>query len=333
MKGDMKMKGYKAFNKDLTCRGMQYEIGKEFTFDGKPIPCRQGFHFCETIADCYEFYAESDDTRICEVEAVGDIAEEGVKRVTNKIRILAEITCENLRKGNTGKSNSGYRNSGDKNSGDSNSGIWNSGNWNSGYRNSGDRNSGNRNSGNWNSGNRNSGDRNSGYWNSGDRNSGDRNSGNRNSGNWNSGYWNSGYRNSGDRNSGNWNSGYWNSGDWNSGDRNSGIFCTEKEPKIKIFDKDSDWTFEDWYESRAYRVMKGCPYSYSDFIDADDMSDKEKENHPEYKTIGGYVKIFVAKAEDKQAWWNKLSSSDKEAVKSLPGFDKDKFRECTEITV
>ena len=303
MKGDMKMKGYKAFNKDLTCRGMQYEIGKEFTFDGEPIPCRQGFHFCETIADCYEFYAESDDTRICEVEAVGDIAEEGVKRVTNKIRILAEITCENLRKGNTGKSNSGYRNSGDRNSGDRNSG----------YRNSGDRNSG-------------------------DRNSGDRNSGYRNSGDWNSGDWNSGYRNSGDRNSGDRNSGYrnsgdWNSGDWNSGYRNSGIFCTEKEPKIKIFDKDSDWTFEDWYESRAYRVMERCPYSYSDFIDADDMSDEEKENHPEYKTIGGYVKIFVAKAENKQAWWNKLSSSDKEAVKSLPNFDKDKFRECTEITV
>ena len=308
MKGDMKMKGYKAFNKDLTCRGMQYEIGKEFTFDGEPIPCRQGFHFCETIADCYEFYAESDDTRICEVEAVGDIAEEGVKRVTNKIRILAEITCESLRKGNTGKSNSGYRNSGDRNSGDRNSGDRNSGDWNSGYRNSGDWNSGD-----WNSGYRNSGDWNSGDWNSGYRNSGDRNSG---------------YRNSGDRNSGDWNS-----GDWNSGDRNSGIFCTEKEPKIKIFDKDSDWTFKDWYESRAYRVMEGCPYSYSDFIDADDMSDKEKENHPEYKTIGGYVKVFVAKAEDKQAWWDKLSSSDKEAVKNLPNFDKYKFRECTEITV
>ena len=79
--------------------------------------------------------------------------------------------------------------------------------------------------------------------------------------------------------------------------------------------------------------MEGCPYSYSDFIDGDNMSDEEKENHPEYKTIGGYVKVFVAKAEDKQAWWNNLSSSDKEAVKSLPNFDKDKFRECTEITV
>lgn len=35
----------------------------------------------------------------------------------------------------------------------------------------------------------------------------------------------------------------------------------------------------------------------------------------------------------KQAWWDKLSSSDKAAVKNLPNFDKDKFRECTEITV
>ena len=113
------MKGYKAFNNDLTCRGMQYEVGKEYVFDGEPIPCRQGFHFCETIADCYEFYPMSDDTRICEVEATGDIAEDGVKRVTNVIKILAEITCDNLRKGNTGTSNSGYRNSGDSNSGDS----------------------------------------------------------------------------------------------------------------------------------------------------------------------------------------------------------------------
>ena len=306
--GSHEMKGYKAFNKDLTCRGMQYEIGKEYKFNGEPIPCRQGFHFCETIADCYEFYLMSDDTRICEVEATGDIAKDGIKRVTNVIKILAEITCDNLRKGNTGTSNSGYRNSGD----------WNSGNRNSGYRNSGDSNSGDWNSGDWNSGNRNSGDRNSGVWNSGD---------------WNSGNRNSGYRNSGDWNSGDRNSGVWNSGDWNSGNRNSGVFCTEKQPTIKIFDVQTDWTFDDWTDSEAYRVMSKCPYSYSDFINADNMSDEEKEKHPEYKTIGGYVKIFVVKAEDKQAWWDKLSSSDKEAVKSLPNFDKDKFRKCTEITI
>ena len=275
------MKGYKAFNSDLTCRGMQYEVGKEYKFNGEPIPCRQGFHFCETIADCYEFYPMSDDTRICEVEATGEIAADGVKRVTNVIKILAEITCDNLRKGNTGTSNSGYSNSGYSNSGDWNSGDWNSGYWNSGYSNSGDRNSG---------------DSNSGDWNSGDRNSGDRNS-----------------------------------GDWNSGDRNSGVFNTEKKPTIKMFDKDSSWTYDDWCDSRARRIMEGCPYSYSDYIPADDMTDEEKKNHPEYKTIGGFVKTFTATAEDKQKWWDSLSKSDKNEVKALPNFDAGKFCKCVGI--
>ena len=330
------MKGYKAFNKDLTCRGMQYEVGKEYKFNGEPIPCRQGFHFCETIADCYEFYPMNDNTRICEVEATGDIAKDGVKRVTNVIKILAEITCDNLRKGNTGTSNSGYRNSGDSNSGVWNSGNRNSGDRNSGYSNSGDWNSGNSNSGNSNSGYRNSGDRNSGDWNSGDRNSGDWNSGdwnsgNRNSGNRNSGNWNSGYRNSGDWNSGDWNSGNWNSGNWNSGNRNSGVFNTDKTPTIKMFDKDSSWTYDDWYNSRARYIMTGCPYSYSDYISADDMTDEEKEKHPEYKTIGGFVKTFTVTAEDKQKWWDGLSESDKTEVKALPNFDEKKFCECVGI--
>ena len=312
------MRGYKAFNKDLTCRGMQYEVGKEYKFNGEPIPCRQGFHFCETIADCYEFYPMNDDTRICEVEATGDIAEDGVKRVTNAIKILAEITCDNLRKGNTGTRNSGYRNSGDSNCGNRNSGNRNSGYWNSGYRNSG-----NRNSGYWNSGDRNSGDWNSGYSNSGDRNSG----------NSNSGYSNSGNRNSGYRNSGDWNSGDSNSGYWNSGNRSSGVFCTEKQPTIKIFDVQTDWTFDDWTDSEAYKVMSKCPYSYSDYIGADDMTEEEKEKHPEYKTIGGYVKVFNVTAEDKQKWWDGLSKANKQAVFNLPNFDVDKFYECTEIKV
>ena len=153
------LKGYKAFNKDLTCRNMQYEIGKEYEFDGEPIPCRQGFHFCTTIADTYKFYPMKDDTRICEVEAFGVVVtDDNVKFCTNKIRIIAEVTEEYLRKANANKSSSGFCNSGDCNSGDYNSGDYNSGDYNSGNRNSGDYNSGNRNSGNYNSGNWNSGD-------------------------------------------------------------------------------------------------------------------------------------------------------------------------------
>ena len=144
----------------------------------------------------------------------------------------------------------------------------------------------------------------------------------------NSGYSNSGYRNSGDWNSGNWNSGNCNSGDWNSGDWNSGLFNTEKNPKIKIFDKDSDWTIEDWINSDARFVMNSCHFTYSDFIHESDMTEEEKENHPEYKTIGGYIKTFVATKEDKEKWWNELDEDKKDIIKALPNFDFDKFRQC-----
>ena len=318
------MIGYKAFNKDLTCRGFQYEIGKTFSMDESPIPCERGFHFCKSIAECYEYYPISDDTRICKVEALGEIqTNDENKYCTNIIKIIEEITEDWERKGNSNSSNSGYRNSGYWNSGYRNSGDSNSGYWNSGYRNSGNRNSGYWNSGDSNSGDRNSGNRNSGYWNSGDwnsgnRNSGERNSGDRNSGDWNSGYWNSGDRNSGDRNS----------GDWNSGDRNSGLFNTEKNPKLKMFDKESDWTIDDWIRSDARYIMSTCPYTYSDFVSESNMTDEEKEKHPEHKTIGGYIKTFVATEEDKEKWWNELSDEDKEVIKSLPNFDFDKFRQC-----
>ena len=273
------MKGYKAFNSDLTCRGFQYEIGKTYEMKGNPIICERGFHFCASLADCYNFYDMSENTRICEVTAIGDIVsdDDKIKYCTNKIKIVREI--RNPReKSNTSKTSSGY--------------------YNSGYYNSGNRNSGNRNSGNYNSGNYNSG-----YYNSGD--------------------YNSGYYNSGNRNSGN----------YNSGDYNSGVFNTDKNPKIKMFDKESNWTISDWSHSNACYIMSDIPCTYSNFIWESDMSDEEKENHPEYKTIGGYVKTFVATDEDKQKWWDNLNKKDKDEVLSLPNFDADKFYQCTGIKV
>ena len=137
------MKGYKAFEKDLTCRGFQYEVGKEYEMDESPEPCERGFHFCETIANCYQFYPMEDGTRICEIEALGEVATDDNKKFcTNKIRIVAEVTEEYIRKANNDKSSSGYCNSGGWNSGNCNSGNCNSGGWNSGDWNSGNCNSG-----------------------------------------------------------------------------------------------------------------------------------------------------------------------------------------------
>ena len=98
-----------------------------------------------------------------------------------------------------------------------------------------------------------------------------------------------------------------------------------------MFNKPTDWTYNDWYYSRAYNVMANCPYTTTNFINASEMSDEEKERHPEYKTIGGYLKTIIIKREDKQKWWDELSDSDKQAVYDLPNFDANVFEQCTEI--
>jgi len=176
------MKGYKGFDKNLRCRGFRFKVGQEYQIEGKIEVCKNGFHFCQRLADINDFY-DLKESRICEIEALGDVKAEGSKSVTDRIKIIRELShTEVLSLANVGKENTGIRNSGNQNSGDQNSGDQNSGNWNSG-----DRNSGNLNSGNWNSGNQNSGNRNSGDRNSGDRNSGNLNSGDLNSGNLNSG--------------------------------------------------------------------------------------------------------------------------------------------------
>ena len=177
------------------------------------------------------------------------------------------------------------------------------------------------NSGNRNSGNRNSGDWNSGDWNSGDWNSGDWNSGNRNSGNCNSGNWNSGNRNSGNCNS----------GDWNKTCFSNGCFNTES-PKIFLFNKPSDWTYQDWLNSDARYILMDCPSNVLSWIWEDDMTDEEKEQHPEYSVTGGFLK-HIEKETGRQMWWDGLSDRKKTIVMNLPNFDKDIFKEITGIEV
>ena len=99
MKKKETIKGYKGFNKNLKCRGYQFEIGKTYEEKEKPECCNNGFHFCEYPLDVFSYYAPS-ESRFCEVEALGDIDKENsyTKVATNKIKIGAELNFENLTK-------------------------------------------------------------------------------------------------------------------------------------------------------------------------------------------------------------------------------------------
>ena len=162
------------------------------------------------------------------------------------------------------------------------------------------------------------------------------NSGNRNSGNYNSGYYNNGNCNSGDYNSGDGNSGDDNRGDWNSGDWNktcfsNGCFNTEL-PKIFLFNKPSDWTYQDWSDSDACYILMDCPSNILAWVLDDNMTDKEKKEHPEYSVTGGFLKNIEVEGE-RQEWWDSLTKEEKDIVMSLPNFDKDIFKEITGIDV
>ena len=129
------MKGYKVFNPDWTCRDMQFEVGKSYEMEEEPVVCKRGFHFCEKIVDCFEYYGFYSNNKVAEIEAFGelDFEESGNKHYTNKIKIIRELTWyEVLELVNTGKDCTGRNNSGDSNTGDSNTGNNNTGNRNTG---------------------------------------------------------------------------------------------------------------------------------------------------------------------------------------------------------
>ena len=82
---------YKGFDKDLKCRGYQYEEGKEYVHEGEVKACEGGFHACENPFDVFDFYAPNEFHRFCEVEGSGKEDKQDKKSSFEKIKIVAEI--------------------------------------------------------------------------------------------------------------------------------------------------------------------------------------------------------------------------------------------------
>lgn len=262
----MKIKG---FDKDLKCRGYQFEVGKTYEIklpDGyeltkEDLCSNKVFHYCDSLRNVHGYYSVNPDdhNRFCEIEVCGKEVTDGNKCGSNKIKIIREIVGEELNvlrgliNGNTG--------------------LFNSGDCNSGYR---------------------------------------------NSGNHNSGDYNSGYRNSGNYNGGN----------CNSCDYSSGLFCTQ-DPKVKIFDIETDMTMKEVMQTDWYRMLFRNPLILNEWIcytDEERKADKDKD------LIGGYLKTYTYKEACKN-WWNKYTDKEKAVIMSMPNFDKDKFKQITGIEV
>lgn len=85
------MKAYKGFNKDMTCRGFQYEEGKTYETD-KAEMCEAGFHACEDPLDCFGYYAPGKSVyHEVEIEDNGQRNSDDTKVVGKKIKIGAKI--------------------------------------------------------------------------------------------------------------------------------------------------------------------------------------------------------------------------------------------------
>ena len=169
--------GFKVFRPDWTCspngNTKQYTCPGKFEEEGELDVCGHGMHFCQTAADCFNYYSFNSENKVAEVIAYGEVRTDGDKSCTDKLEIVREIPWDEvLRIVNIGKNCTGRCNTGD----------WNTGDWNTGNRNTGNRNTGNRNTGDWNTGD----------WNTGNRNTGNRNTGNRNTGDWNKSSFNTG---------------------------------------------------------------------------------------------------------------------------------------------
>ena len=90
------MKAYKGFNKDMTCRGFQYESGKTYEETTAKL-CDSGFHACIDPLDCFGYYAPGASVyREVELEDNGEREECDTKICGKKITIGAEISLPGI---------------------------------------------------------------------------------------------------------------------------------------------------------------------------------------------------------------------------------------------
>ena len=100
------IEGYKITDSDYSCRGFKYELNHTYSIEEDPIPCKNGFHFCKELTDCFRYYPPKslfeiynlDTYKYLKVRSNGTTYKLIDKYCTNNITIIEECTTEEILK-------------------------------------------------------------------------------------------------------------------------------------------------------------------------------------------------------------------------------------------
>jgi hypothetical protein len=92
-----KIIAYKAMDKNMQCRGKQYEVGKTY-HEEKADCCHAGMHACENPLDVLHYYPLKDSPRFFEVECGGNVdkSEEDSKLACTELTVKGEVNFAGL---------------------------------------------------------------------------------------------------------------------------------------------------------------------------------------------------------------------------------------------
>jgi len=94
-----KIIAYKAMDKNMKCRGKQYEVGKTY-YEDKADCCHAGMHACENPLDVLHYYKVADGARFFKVECGGDVAkgDEDSKFACTELTVKGELKITDFAK-------------------------------------------------------------------------------------------------------------------------------------------------------------------------------------------------------------------------------------------